>query len=186
MKKQGGEKMTDIFFAQCMGKLKNGDMQGLEPVYREYGKLIYSTALSLCRCPHTAEDIVSDFFLKLSRAAHVYKEGMGHKKWLITAARNLTLDRMRKSRRQIPSDDDAFSRLPDSCDTEAAVESDANVDRMLAGLNEAERNIVNLKIYCGFTLSEAAEIMNIPAGTAAWRYRSALSKLKKLYGKESY
>ncbi len=163
-------------------------MQGLREIYEEYGKMIYSAALQICRSHQTAEDVTSEFFLKLKKAASVYKEGSGHKKWLLTAARNLTIDFLRKSKREIPmsmqgGDDEnhPISEIPDNADTEEKVTSAADAAQMLMQLNETEREIVNLKIYCELTFAEIADVLHIPVGTAAWRYQSAVKKLRKLY-----
>lgn len=69
-------------------RLRRISIQGLKAIYEEYGKMIYSSALKICRDPHTAEDVTSEFFLKLRSAASVYKEGLGHKKWLLISVRN--------------------------------------------------------------------------------------------------
>lgn len=164
-------------------------MLGLKEIYEEYGKMIYSVALQICRSPQTAEDVTSEFFLKLKKAASVYREGLGHKKWLIASARNLTIDYLRKSSREIPmsaqgGDEEShpLSDIPDSADTEEKVTSDMNATELLMRLNESEREIVNLKIYCGLTFAEIAGLLHIPIGTAAWRYQSAVKKLRKLCG----
>lgn len=163
-------------------------MQGMKEIYEEYGKMIYSTALSICRNQQTAEDITSEFFLKLKKAASVYRSGLGHKKWLIVSVRNLTIDYFRKQSREIPFDSDSgaeenhpFSQLPDKADTEESVTSEMSAEQLLNSLDETYREIVHLKIYCGFTLSEISDILKIPVGTVAWRYRTAIKRLKKEY-----
>lgn len=181
--------MTEVKFAECMALLTQGDMQGLREVYEQYGKMIYSAALQLCRDPQTAEDVTSEFFLKLKRAASVYREGMGHKKWLLTALRNLTIDFIRRQSREIPmsaqgGDDDEshpLSEISDSADTEEKVMSEMSAAELLMRLSVTEREIVNMKIYCDLTFAEIAKILNIPQGTAAWRYQSAIKKLKRIY-----
>lgn len=186
--------MTEEKFAGCISMLVQGDMQGLKDIYEDYGKMIYSAALQICRNPQTAEDVTSEFFLKLKKAASVYREGMGHKKWLLTAVRNLTVDHLRKQNREIPMsaqggefegdqsyESHPLSDIPDSADTEETVTSEMNAAELLMRLNVTEREVVNLKIYCGLTFAEIAQVLNIPQGTAAWRYQSAIKKLKKIY-----
>ena len=172
-----------------MTMLAGGDMQGLKQVYEEYGRMIYSSVLSLCRGPHLAEDITSEFFLRLRKAAHIYRAGTGHKKWLLVSARNLALDIIRRQSREVPStssadDDDSstLSDVADTADTEENVSSDMAVQQMLDALSADQREIVHLKIYCELTFAEISDVLQIPIGTAAWRYQSAVKKLRKLYG----
>lgn len=180
--------MTETHFSACISAILRGDMQGLKVIYEEYGKAVYSAALQICKDRHTAEDVTSEFFLKLKKAASVYREGMGHKKWLFSAVRNLTIDIMRRESREIPmsplsGEDDShpLPEIPDSADTEEKVTSEMSASELLMRLPEAEREIVNLKIYCGLTFAEISGILKIPQGTAAWRYQSAIKKLKKVY-----
>ena len=180
--------MTESSFAENAALITQGDMQGLKAIYEEYGKMIYSSVLRLCRDPHTAEDVTSEFFLRLKNAASVYKEGLGHKKWLLISARNLAVDILRKQSREIPSsvtdgeeENHPLSDIPDGTDAEETVTSQMNTEKLLGMLSEDKREIVHLKIYCGLTFSEIADVLHIPAGTAAWRYSQGIKKLRKLY-----
>lgn len=180
--------MTESSFAKNAALITQGDMQGLRAIYEEYGKMIYSSVLRICRDPHTAEDVTSEFFLKLKTAASVYREGLGHKKWLLISARNLTFDILRRQRREIPSsvtggDEEShpLSDIPDRTDAEEEVTSNVTAEQLLRNLSEEQRNVVHLKVYCGLTFVEIADVLHIPAGTAAWRYSQGIKKLRKLY-----
>ena len=182
--------MTENNFVGYLSQLCGGDMQGLRQIYEEYCPMIYSSVLQICKSPHLAEDITSEFFLRLKKAAAVYRKGLGHKKWLLISARNLAVDFIRRQSREIPSsggeqEEDAFSDIADSADTEEKVSSDISVRQMLEALNDNQREIVHLKIYCGLTFSEISDVLQIPLGTVTWRYQSAVKKLRKLYGEVS-
>ncbi len=179
--------MTEREFSRSIAAVQQGDMQGLKTIYEEYGKQVYAAALQICRDHQTAEDVTSEFFLKLKKAASVYREGMGHKKWLFTAVRNLTVDVLRRQRRELPmsaqggDDIHPMSEIPDSADIEETVTSDISAVSLLQRLDDREREIVNLKVFSGLTFAEIASILKIPPGTAAWRYRTAIGKLRKIY-----
>ena len=81
-------------------------------------------------------------------------------------------------------DDDSstLSDVADTADTEENVSSDMAVQQMLDALSADQREIVHLKIYCELTFAEISDVLQIPIGTAAWRYQSAVKKLRKLYG----
>ena len=49
----------------------------------------------------------------------------------------------------------------------------------LETLNDAEKEIINLRVGFDMTFKEISEALGIPLGTVAWRYRQALNKLKK-------
>lgn len=180
--------MTEGYFAQCASLIKQGDMRGLKEIYVEYGKMIYSAAYGVCKNRQTAEDVTSEFFLKLKSAVSVYREGLGHKKWLLASAKNLAIDHIRRQSREIPvnvqgGDEEShpLSELSDGTDTEETVTSELSAKQLLEALSGEKREIVHLKIYCGLTFAEISDLLQIPAGTAAWRYNSAIKELRRLY-----
>ncbi len=180
--------MTEEKFSELINRLGDGDMQALKEIYEQYSKMIYSTALDICRDAHLAEDVTSEFFIRLKKAAAVYRQGLGHKKWLIASARNLAIDFIRKQSREVPAsagtDEDESSiinDIADKTDTEEQISSQADMQKLLMRLSDKEREVVNMKIYCQLTFAETAQILRIPIGTVTWRYRSAMKKLKKYY-----
>jgi RNA polymerase sigma-70 factor (ECF subfamily) len=53
------------------------------------------------------------------------------------------------------------------------------VRRALSELPEEQRLVVSMRIYEDKTFSQIAKELNIPLGTALWRMRAALNKLRK-------
>ncbi len=175
--------MTDMRFTECIRRIQSGDRKGLEDIYSEYYKLIYSAALAVTGNRTDAEDTVSDYFVKLwigiSQGKIRFDGGKaGHKRWLAVTARNLALDNMR---RQHPSDELTEEDAPSESPEESMIDC-VRVKEALSSLDESEREVVHLKHFGGFTLKEISEILSVPQGTAAWKYRTAAEKLKKILG----
>ncbi len=178
--------MTDNRFETCILLIKQGDRSGLREIYNEYCKIIYSVMLSVVKNNADAEDLTSDFFLKLwEKLCDTYKSGNGHKRWLTVTARNMAIDFLRKNNRteliiDNPDDDEENSPHiePQSSDnTESAAIGNLTVREALEKLNNSEREIINLKLFVGFTFKEIAEALNAPLGTVTWKYNRALKKL---------
>jgi RNA polymerase sigma-70 factor (ECF subfamily) len=66
----------------------------------------------------------------------------------------------------------------DDVGNQAAHELAECVAAALARLTFEQREIVELKIYVKLTFSEIAEIVGVPQGTAATRYRTAMERMK--------
>ena len=175
--------MTDSLFESCIGQIRCGDKTGLRKIYDEYGKIIYSVMLTAVKNSHDAEDLTSDFFLKLwDKLADTYKSGGGHKRWLTVAAHNMAVDFLRRKNRVQLISDDEENGLPEPVsdeNTENAVIGSMTVKDALERLNDDEREIVNLKLFADLTFKDIAHTLNKPVGTVAWRYRNAVSKLRK-------
>jgi len=174
--------MTDAEFQTAMEKIRQGDRSGLRDIYDSYGNMIYSLFLSRVHRHQDAEDLTSDFFLKLWSIADQYRAGNGHRSWLHTIARNMAIDHMRRHGREIPVEDASEvcpGALTETVTAEDNVLSEMSAAQLLSGLAEEEREIVQLHIAAELTFREIAEILKRPLGTVAWKYRNAISKLQK-------
>ena len=56
----------------------------------------------------------------------------------------------------------------------------------LAKLPDEQREVVELKSYCGLTLSEIAQVTGAPPGTVATRWRAAVAKLKEIVARQCH
>ena len=177
--------MTDSRFESCIALIRQGSAEGLKEIYECYYKLIYSVMLTMVKNRQDAEDLTSDFFLKLwDRLADAYKAGGGHKAWLAAVARNMATDFLRKSSRvqqtpiDRPADDDAPYTEPVSGENvEDTVIGSITVSEALKALEDTEREIVNLRLFADLTFKEIAKALSMPLGTVTWKYRNAISKL---------
>lgn len=93
--------MTEAEFEHCIEKICRSDKSGLKDIYTEYLPFIYRTVYGIVGNKENAEDITSDFFVKLWSLAPKYKKGEGHKGYLATVARNMAIDFIRKNRREV-------------------------------------------------------------------------------------
>ena len=84
--------MTDEQFESCMLRMANGDRQALREIYDAYLNLIFAVIYNTIRQREEAEDLTSEFFIKLYGLAASYRSGNGHRKWLTVIARSMTID----------------------------------------------------------------------------------------------
>ncbi len=175
--------MTDAEFDIAVKKIRNGDKNGLRMIYDAYGDRIYRLFFSKIRNHQDAEDLTSDFFLKLWECVSSYQPGRGHKCWLTTIARNMAVDYFRKSGRETPVED--VEAVNEAAFTEHTTAEDQTINKiqtshLLSSLSEEEQEIVQLHIAAELTFREIAVILKRPLGTVAWKYRNAIGKLQKL------
>lgn len=185
--------MTDKEFDVCMERLVKGDKNALKEIYDEYMKYIYSIIYTVVQNRENAEDIASDFFIKLWTGAEKYKPGQGHKGYMATVARNLSIDFLRKNKRETlvaefeGGDDEETSALSGKEQLEVSDDKpleDTVVDNMalkdaLKTLKANEREVINLKIISDMTFQEIADVLGKPIGTVTWWYREAIEKLRR-------
>ena len=173
--------MEEKQFHKCMKKVRAGDKSALREIYEEYIGYIYSVVLQVVMNKEDAEDVTSEFFIKLWKLADNYESRNGHKAWLATIARNMAIDLLRKNKREVLVEGFADSAVESASaeDVEGEVLSDMSLKEALDALKPAEREIVNMKIMGELTFQEIAGILKQPMGTVTWRYQNAIRKLRR-------
>lgn len=175
--------MEDCVFDRCMERIRSGDKDALKDIYLAYGGYIFHLILGILGNRENAEDVTSEFFIKLWDAADKYVPGNGHRGWLSRIARNMAIDYLRAHKREVVYDmEEEISELPAAGGkdtTEETVLSDMTMEEALNQLKPAEREVVHLKIVGDFTFEEIAKMLGSPMGTVTWRYREAMKKLRR-------
>lgn len=191
--------MTEREFDKCIKRILKGDREGLRAVYEAYLPYIFSIVLNVTGNREDAEDLTSEFFIRLWNTAEKYRPGSGHKAYIAAIARNMSIDFMRKRGREIPmslsggseEDENAVfrenSELTQADDRYGGVSEgfeEELVNRMtlkeaMKTLNESEREIIHLKFAGDLTFKEISKVLKVPMGTVTWRYREAISKLRR-------
>ena len=71
--------MNEYQFEEAVARMVRGDKSGLKEIYENYVGYIYRIIFEVLRNKENAEDVTSDFFLRLWDKAEQFKPGSGHK-----------------------------------------------------------------------------------------------------------
>ena len=127
-----------------------------------------------------AEDVVQEAFVRFWKARHRAADPTAY---LFACIRRAALDRLRSDRRRTRREERAarpeavdglFQSAPERAERQVMIES------ALVRLPEEQRAVLVLKIWGGLTFPQIAAALEIPANTAASRYRYAVEKLREL------
>ncbi|MET7461523.1 RNA polymerase sigma factor [Nonomuraea sp. NPDC005501] len=144
----------------------------MEELYREHWALVCGFLLRRTRDPHLAEDLAQETFVKATRALLGWR-GENPAAWLLTIARNVLIDHVRRSRRELALPDaDELGVPPLHVD---ALEVRDALDR----LPERHRRLLTLVYLEGFSLVEVATMTGTKHATiktAVWRARAAFAE----------
>jgi RNA polymerase sigma-70 factor (ECF subfamily) len=160
-----------------MERMRSGDRSALHEVYESYIGYIYTIVLQTVSNREDAEDVTSEFFMKLWRLADTYREGNGHRAWMAAIARNMAVDLLRKTKREVLTE--VVTEDASDVSVEKEVIADMSLRQALDSLKPGEREVVHLKIMGEMTFQEIADILKIPLGTVTWRYQNAIRKLRR-------
>jgi RNA polymerase sigma-70 factor (ECF subfamily) len=166
-----------------------GDERAFEIIFERHSTVAFSLAYRMCGRHTMAEDVVQDAFLSLWRSGARYDRGRGSvRSWVLGVVRNRAIDAFRRDTvragRDV-ADDGALERLPAAQRTDAEVQRRDEAQQVrsaLGELPEEQRQVIALAYFGGFSHSQIAEMLKLPAGTVKGRMRLGLSKLRIALG----
>ena len=170
-------------FAECIQKIaSNRDGDAFDTLFRYYAPRVKSYCLRLGADASSAEEVTQEAMVLVWRNADQYKSSLASAStWIFTIARNLSIDRFRKSRRpQFDPNDPLF--VPDGEQTPDTlierIQTEENVRKIMDTLSSNERNVLMLSFYENLSHGEISKQLNIPVGTVKSRIRLAFAKIR--------
>ncbi len=172
-----------------MPVVHGGDARAFGVIFDRHAGAAFSLAYRMCGHQTMAEDIVQDAFLSLWRGGARYDAARGSvRSWVLGAVHHKTIDSFRHEtakRGRDVNDDPAVERIAarDRPDLEIEKQDDARrVRGALERLPMDQRRVIELAYCGGFTHSEIAAMLELPAGTVKGRVRLGLVKLRLSLG----
>jgi RNA polymerase sigma-70 factor, ECF subfamily len=168
-----------------MQLVHDGEIRAFEAIFDRHAGVAFSLAYRMCGRRPMAEDIVQEAFLSLWRSGARYDRARGSvPSWILSTVHNRAIDAFRreavKDRRDV-ADEGLAERLaaPERTDTEVERRDDARQVRLALGeLPADQRQVIELAYFGGFTHSQIAEMLGLPAGTVKGRMRLGLTKMR--------
>jgi RNA polymerase sigma-70 factor (ECF subfamily) len=183
--RQSRSELHGLADEDLMQRVRDGDGRSFEVIYDRHADVAFSLAYRMCGRRAMAEDIVQEAFLSLWRSGARYDRGRGSvRSWVLGVVHNRAIDVFRRDSVRAGkdvSDDDAVRRLVAVSSTEREVErrdDAAQVRGALATLPGEQRQVIELAYFGGFSHTEIAEMLTLPAGTVKGRMRLGLTKLR--------
>ncbi|HWD84523.1 MAG TPA: sigma-70 family RNA polymerase sigma factor [Solirubrobacteraceae bacterium] len=176
-----------------MERVRGGEAGAFEVVFDRHGGAAYSLAYRMCGSRSRAEDVVQEAFLSLWRTGARYDRTRGSvRSWILSAVHNRAIDAFRRqSARESRDvgDEHLTEHLPGGERTDAEVEQRDDAHRVRSALSQLpgeQRRVIELAYFGGFSHSEIAKMLSLPAGTVKGRMRLGLSKLRITLGAEGF
>jgi RNA polymerase sigma-70 factor (ECF subfamily) len=168
---------------ELVQELQNRNQQAFSYLYDNYAAALNGIIFRLVEDKELAEDILQEAFVKIWNNFSSYDSTKGRLfTWMLNLTKNLTIDTLRskgyKKQSKISGDENAVSNLSDNTGAE---KFDAlGIRKQLSNLKPAQRNIIDMAYFNGYTQDEISKEMGIPLGTVKTRMRSAILELRKM------
>lgn len=181
-------KLEDLFLLA-----KKGDGRAFEQIVLQTERTVYNLALSIVKKKEDAEDVTQETYLRLWRVASELKLEGSLKLYILKAARNLSLDLIRKNSRmneidtvildsdgefEIDIADDSPDSRPDASYLRK-VEKET-VLQSIEELPSAAREMIVLRDIEGLSYAEIGAMLGIAEGTLKSKLFRARERLRKI------
>ena len=176
------EGLADQELVEAMAR---GNEEALSELYDRYSGLFFALAVRMLGDGEPAAEVLQEVFLYAwKRAASYDRARASVSTWLSLITRSRCLDRLRsrKTRRQTYAlyhrENPSPSVPPENFRWAFARQRARRVREALALLPDAQREVIEVCYYDGFSQREAAEALEIPLGTVKTRTLLAMQKLR--------
>ncbi len=172
-----------------MARVYEGDTRAFEVIFDRHAGAAFSLAHRMCGRRPLAEEIVQEAFMSLWRSTARYDPSRGSVRcWVLRVVHNRTIDAFR--RELSSASQDVFEEwiseaLPARERTEEEVERRSEARLVRSALEELpsdQRQVIELAYFGGFSHTQIAAALGLPAGTVKGRMRLGLSKLRIALG----
>jgi RNA polymerase sigma-70 factor, ECF subfamily len=177
--------LRELADEDLMPLVHDGDARAFEVVFDRHSDAAFSLAYRMCGRRGMAQDVVQEAFLSLWRSGARYDRTRGSvRSWILGVVRNRTIDLFRRDTVRAGRDINAESiveRMASTEDIARDTERRQDARGVRAALHDLppdQRQVIELAYFGGFSHTQIAEMLDVPAGTVKGRMRLGLTKLR--------
>ena len=176
---------TELTDPELLDRMAGGDREALAIIFRRHHATVYRFSRQMLGSIEAAEDVTQDVFVALTKAAGRFDPAVASlSTYLYGIARNLVLQRYKRSRARIEVNIDAiagqdeapFAISSDPAEAIARAQASRGLRQAILRLPVHYREVVVLCELNGLSYEDAAAIIRCPVGTV----RSRLSRARQM------
>lgn len=176
---------TGDALASLVARAALGEERAWEDLVRLYAGRVYALAQSRLRRPDLAEEITQSVFVTIAIKLkdRQYDEQGRFEPWLFRVTMNRVRDTARRMKRQAGVlEPGVIEAMASGSAIQAGADTDETASLRLAleTLNDADREVIELRHHGRMGFKEIAELLGEPVGTVLARHHRALRKLRSV------
>ena len=185
-------KYKDLTDLEICRKIASQEPRALEELYNRYSPLVFTLLKKILSSNRNSEKLLVDVFTIIWKKADRMNLVDGNPyTWIITLTRNCGVDFLRRdrdpefSRLEYDDEYENYYILPElekntpKMDLQTAMEINDKAEGALNSLTDAQKYIIHLAYYEGYTVDEIAEKLNIPIQTVRSKIMTSVNLLKE-------
>ena len=185
------EKMSNYLL---WNRFKEGDIDALTKLYREYTNDLYTYGLKIINDENLVKDCIQEVFIQLidkrksllvTPRTHIY---------LFKSLRNKLFEESRsKGKREnilkrLPGDDEPYEFSPEQLTIESEEKQNVQIEikKAIEKLTDRQQEVIFLKYTEDFNYDEIAELLHIDKASVRTLVYRSLKNIKKSFGPKSF
>lgn len=166
--------------AGLVGQVQQGDTEAYGVLVRRHLPRAYRVAWRVLRHREDAEDVVQDAFLRALERIDQCDPERPFSPWFFRIVATTAINKQRSAKRRETDEltDTAVSDAIGPAESATLNVLRGDVDAALATLPAMQRQLIEMVTFEEFTPTEAAQLLEIPAGTARWHLHEARKALR--------
>ena len=164
--------------------LRRRDPDLLDGLIEQYQHRLLRYLISIVHDRQTAEDIFQETWIRVLEQGHRYDPRHNFVTWLLTIARNLAIDNMRRKRpgalEDLPPAAEPETSGPGAFDITLQHQRAERLDGALACIPDEQREAILLRFQEGMSLDEIADVTRAPLSTVKSRLYRGLEAMAGL------
>lgn len=167
-----------------MKHLARGDKKAAGILYDRYHKNIYGYFVRMTNDVEAARDLTQNVFLKVLKYCHSWTTDKVFAYWVFRIARNILIDHFNESKKFFSADDVTRVAELDQQDSVRAMEAKESFEFVLEAMNQlspADRELIELNRFQGFSYKEIAQTVTSNENAVKVKTFRAIQKLKEIY-----
>lgn len=153
--------------ALLLERARSGDRPALEQLLERHQAQVYRFGIKMCRDPEAAKDVLQDTLIAMARGVREFQGASSLSTWLYTIARSFCIKHRRKNpalaRHEVAAAHEQDCADPAAMPDEvlAGKEVERALERAIASLEPASREVLVLRDMEGLTAPEVAEVLGL-------------------------
>ena len=164
-------------------RLARGEEAAFAELYDACAEGLHRYLVGRLGSREAASDVLQNSFLRVVKSRRRFRGVENPVAYLFRIARNEAMRLGKRGRRSVPAVplEDDFAAAGDNGEKQADAEMVATA---LGRVAPEDRELIELKIFAGLTFREIADVIGMPQGTVATRFRRALEAMRPWLAKQ--
>ena len=168
----------DTELETLMSRYQQGDSAAVGLLIQRLSPQLHRFFLAQEVSGRYADDLLQETWMRIHQARHTYRPGEPVLPWLYAIARHIRVDHFRKQHRS-DTRELQVEALPETPAPAATASAVPDMETLLAGLPESQREVICMLKISGMSLEEVARATSSSVGSVKQKAHRAYDKLRE-------